>query len=331
MSSFQHPKSGSFKIDALGLITILGSRELDIALGTLRQGVACEALPTFAPYLAPGGYLTEPIPGFHLYNITDGIVATDISAWFSRWLVIQELTWSSTTLYISKSIVRHSPQRRVFQSGCSTLVSGVSLVAMLALAIFYSDKWAVANAAAMHLLGFLRCFLLHELRASMHNGRPSSPAHMDTPVKIFCTLPNGKAVSVHTTRSIVVDYLLTNPVAGNPRVYRLVQGLSWLCFVLHILALGMASLMHQILAVGVVSISTISLVRGVGVDDTRIANLRLFKYEYLTTPDTRSEAYARLRLSQEEEDGLVAWSLIPQKRNTTWWQKFDRMKARTHL
>ena len=42
----------------------------------------------------------EPIPGFILYNITEGVKATDLTAWFTRWPVYQNLQCNLTRLEI---------------------------------------------------------------------------------------------------------------------------------------------------------------------------------------------------------------------------------------
>lgn len=35
----------------------------------------------------------ESMPGFTLYNMTDGIKGVDVTGWFCRWLLSQHLTW----------------------------------------------------------------------------------------------------------------------------------------------------------------------------------------------------------------------------------------------
>ncbi|KAJ5881613.1 uncharacterized protein N7529_000285 [Penicillium soppii] len=39
-----------------------------------------------------------PEAGFVLYNITDGIMATDVAACFKRWLTFSPLTYTATTI-----------------------------------------------------------------------------------------------------------------------------------------------------------------------------------------------------------------------------------------
>ena len=90
-----------FRIDALGLITLLGASELDIAIGQLFFPSTTEFAPLLAPFIISNNSFTKPIPGVTLYNITDGIVATDVSGWVVRWLMSRDLGWNSATLIIS--------------------------------------------------------------------------------------------------------------------------------------------------------------------------------------------------------------------------------------
>jgi len=89
-----------FRLDALGLVTLLGTQELDIAIGRLVTNHFTEYLPLLGAYIIAGESITKPIPGFVLYNITDGICATDVTGWFARWLMCQKLSPSSSTITI---------------------------------------------------------------------------------------------------------------------------------------------------------------------------------------------------------------------------------------
>jgi len=92
-----------FRIDALGLVTLLGVDELNLAIGRLACNRVTEYLLLLGGYIIANDSFAKPIPGFLVYNISDGIMATDVAGWFSRWLICQDLTWSSTTLRISES------------------------------------------------------------------------------------------------------------------------------------------------------------------------------------------------------------------------------------
>jgi len=89
-----------FKIDALGLVTILGQAELDLTLGSLVRNRLTEFLPVLAAFVVAGDNITKAIPGFTVYNITDGIVATDVAGWFARWLLLQDFKWNSSSVRV---------------------------------------------------------------------------------------------------------------------------------------------------------------------------------------------------------------------------------------
>lgn len=61
-----------FKIDALGLVTLLGADDLNRALGRLSQSHICEFLPLLAPFIIAGNTITKDVSGATLYNVTDG-------------------------------------------------------------------------------------------------------------------------------------------------------------------------------------------------------------------------------------------------------------------
>jgi len=70
-----------FRIDALGLVTILGNDRVDLVLGQLTHSSLTEWLPLLGAYTIVSNRIIEPLPGFNLYNITDGITASDLAGW----------------------------------------------------------------------------------------------------------------------------------------------------------------------------------------------------------------------------------------------------------
>ena len=73
----------ALKIDALGLIMLLGADAMRKTLGQLKYS-PWEYFPLLAGHVFADNSIAEPVPGFTLYNISEGIVATDLSAWFTR-------------------------------------------------------------------------------------------------------------------------------------------------------------------------------------------------------------------------------------------------------
>lgn len=312
----------SFRIDALGLITLLGSQELDLAFGSLRETPLFDALPTFAPFLGVGTFLTTPVSGFHLYNITDAILATDVSTWFGRWLSRQDLTWNSDIISVSRT--QHQGQtgsviKVLFLPVCA---AGVSLT----LALLTGDCWALVNILAMHLLAWLRWIRLSGLRSSLE-ALTRHRQQSDTLVRAICVLPSGRAVTICADRSVMISALLTNPSSSGGLVHSLFEVFGWFVLVLHILALGMTSVVNQGVAVCILAIGTLLVIRAPAHDDSGVGCLRLLKQTANNKADSRSEMYMRLRLDNGEDESLMTWGLAPHKRNIGWWSKYEGMKA----
>jgi hypothetical protein len=76
-----------FKMDALGLVTLLGADQVSTAIGSLQRRRYTGALPLLAAFVLAGDRLTSIQPGFTFYNVTDGFTSTYMSGWFTRWLM----------------------------------------------------------------------------------------------------------------------------------------------------------------------------------------------------------------------------------------------------
>ena len=68
-----------FKMDALGIVTLLGADEMDAMVGRLVRTPYTNYLPLLGAYTVAGNSITKPLPGYAVYNITDGIKATDVA------------------------------------------------------------------------------------------------------------------------------------------------------------------------------------------------------------------------------------------------------------
>lgn len=58
-----------FKIDALGLLTLLGANKVDISLGRLAHSYWLEYMPLLAGYVFEGDQFRAKQPAFILYNV----------------------------------------------------------------------------------------------------------------------------------------------------------------------------------------------------------------------------------------------------------------------
>jgi hypothetical protein len=68
------------------ILTIFGAKEMNAAIGNLVQSSVTNWLPVLASYTVVNDDILKPEPGYVLYNITDGIVVTQVSAQFTCWL-----------------------------------------------------------------------------------------------------------------------------------------------------------------------------------------------------------------------------------------------------
>jgi hypothetical protein len=85
----------------------------------------------------------------------------------------------------------------------------------------------------------------------------------------------------------------------------------------------MSCLFNQILSVCVLLLGT--YLTSVHVGDSREAIRTRLRLEVeLGDPKwSRSPAYARLKMTTAEEDYMVHWSLLPQRSNKWWWDKYE--------
>jgi hypothetical protein len=317
-----------FRIDALGIVTLLGAEQIDLAVGRLARNRFTGCLPVLAAFKIAGNDIVQPIPGFVLYNVTDGIMATDIVGWFSRWLQSQELTFSSTTLHIS---TKERPTKRLQLDALRTYALALfTMCPLLVLAILLGDGWGIANVISM-IISIIVRHIVEQNRGAIDRAALKAMNTSTDQVKILVTLPTGEVVSIKVSRGIVLDCLLTNPRPPNPRFYTFTRAVGWLGFGLHVVSLGMADLLNQLLAVAVLLGSSAMVAWRVGDDETQIGRRLCIKRSDHPLPDFRAAAMARLNPSPSEEDSLLAWGLFPHRSNTNWWRKFRACQAEADL
>ena len=93
---------GPFRVDALGLVSLLGTDEVNAALGRLTSNYFSKYLPLLSAFVGANDKYAQPLPGFCMYNISDAVATTDLAGWFSRWVLSQEITHTSTNVSINE-------------------------------------------------------------------------------------------------------------------------------------------------------------------------------------------------------------------------------------
>ncbi|KAH8748684.1 hypothetical protein F5882DRAFT_311266 [Hyaloscypha sp. PMI_1271] len=157
-------KATQLHIDALGLVTILGADEIDTSVGRLVQSLYFDLLPQLGAYVIAGNKFAEKQAGFAMYDMSTGVMTTELAAWFSRWLKSQDL-------YQVRSIVKWAqikPQTRWAPFWAGLLLVGVPINGMLvALTVLSEDWWGFANAMAMIVSVLVRWILITQNRTGI--------------------------------------------------------------------------------------------------------------------------------------------------------------------
>lgn len=320
-----------FKLDALGIVTLLGASEMDEALGGLVRHRYLEYLPLLGAFVIAGNNIVKPIPGFTLYNVSDGIQAGDVAAWFSRWLNSQDFTWNSSSLHIFP-IQRRGRHPHFAEEVCSALLGFVTISTVIITTIFVWDWWGFANAISMVISIFSKNVVVRGNRESLNAAysKVSTEQWAKAYKMALLITPSGKAVTIYAPCGIITEVLLTNPKPPHPRLYFFARALGWLGFACHVVSLGMAVLINQLITVAILMIATVLVANRVCCDELHIgAEIEIQRFDETSGIDKRSRTYLRMDLSQSEEDAMLAWGLFPQRSNEGWWNRYGARTADT--
>ena len=278
------------RIDALGLITILGTEEVNTSVGRLVRSRYVEFLPLLGAFVLPSNQFTKKQPNFVLYNLTDGIATTEVAGWLSRWLKAQDfhqvhhkIRWEAREPSTSVS-----PQTWTALM-ISIPVNGI----LLALPVLSGDWWGFANVLAMTMSIFVRVVLVGQNRAGIDNAiketttesvKEESDIAVNQPpttnqekveqlAKVLVIMDDSKVVTMMVPRNLVRPVFTRAPKVPNVRFYRFVRWVGWVAFTAHIVSIGMASLSTQIFTVILIVLSTILTAFKFGCDDWRMMTL----------------------------------------------------------
>lgn len=317
-----------FRIDALGIVTMLGSDEVNRTSGRLVPNRFVEYLPMLGAFVMASNQFTQAIQDNVIYNITDGIMATDVTGWLSRWLLEQDPSWCITTYHWEVRSVDVS----IWQTTAPALVIGIIVNAgLLALTLVIRDWFGFANALSMTLSVLVRSYLVGENRRSLDKAAANFSKKEAEIVKIFCVLSNGKAVTLLAPRGIVIRCFLTTPQPLQPRIYGFVRAIGWLAFACHVVSIGQSTLFIQMISVVVLLGATVLFILGIGAEDYLVSRrISITRSDLLDLEDRRTTAYARLAMTDDEESAMLAWSLMPQRTNSAWWVKYHKLRDGIH-
>lgn len=317
-----------FNIDALGLVTLVGADEVNLAIGSLCTGLT-DFLPLVAGHVIAGDTFRHHMPGFTVFNITDSIRATDVAGWFSRWLLCQHLPYNTATLIVTLTPTPPTHSRPWFAAAALGLAV---FLAILLLAVLISDWWGVANAAAVAALTVARGSMVKANRDALAEGAERGAKQSSAVVKTFWNLSDGCRLVVYVPRGILTECLLTTPRPRSPAAYAVYRHVAWVGFLVHAVSLGMAALPCQLLCVGVLAASTVCTAKRVMCEDGVVAGrLHIRRLDRVGGGGSMAATMASLMLSGDEEESMVEWGIMPLWKNQVWWRKYRDCVARNSI
>lgn len=335
-----------FKMGALGLVTLLGADQVSTAIGSLQRRRYTGALPLLAAFILAGDRFTSIEPGFTLYNVTDGITTTNMSGWFTRWLMCQR-TNDATTVFEWR---RRQAAPYTWRTRMIAMAISCSLVMPLIICTGLMGDWyGVANAGAIVVTIAARLYILGQHRYA--RDRSIMPERdRDQKKEIVCIImrSDGKMATMRTTRSTLSGIVKSYPVP-RPHFYHLVKQAAWIALGAHLLVLGMCTLVTQVYTVFLLVSSTVTISLDYSTDtqhkkitprdDWRKGRITTMPFNddwdvIKTDPvreghtagnyqnlDKRQVAWAKLELSRQEEFRMVSWQLLPDMDdNPSWWE-----------
>ena len=303
---------------------------MDQNLGCLSHYRYIEHLPLLGAFVIASNEIVKPVSGFTLYNATDGIVATDIASWFSRWINSQHFSWNSSCLHISP-IPQVDKKRHRASEIISYVLGFVVMSTTMIIAVLSEDWWGFVNSISMIISILSRAIVINENRKAINAAY--TKVEQEDWAKIYkksLISPDGKAITIFAPCGIITEVLLTNPRPHSPRLYLFARSIGWAGFAAHVVSLGMAILVNQLITVALLLIATILIANGVGCDKVHISyQIQAERFDETRGSESRSRAYLRMDLSRREEDAMLAWGLFPRRTNENWWVRYRGGKAET--
>ncbi|RFU27164.1 hypothetical protein B7463_g9189, partial [Scytalidium lignicola] len=317
-----------FRIDALGLVTLIGAEEVDKAVGRLVQSRYTKFLPLLGAYLIANNHFTANDSGYTLYNVSDAITTTSVSGWLTRWLDSQKLKTSTTVYEWNVSRMKKSQN----WDGVIAAIIGTMLTSgLIALSTLMGDWWGLCNAMSMCASIFIRWYLVKENIEGLDQAALSvfyGSSNMKEGVKLLITLSDGKMVTIYAPRGLIKEAFTKRICPPRRELYIWGKRFGWLFFGVHIITLGQSDLLSQLYTVTLLIISTWATVHGLGCNEMEIGNH--ISVENMTdfpeVPDRRQYAYVRLQPTENEEQALTDWGLLPRKMNSAWWDEYRQSK-----
>ena len=323
-------KWAPFRIDALGLVTLIGADDVNRAVGRLVQSRYTKFLPILGAYLIAGNQFTNNAPGYTLYNVSDAIMTTSVTGWFTRWLDSQKLK-TGTTVFEWNVLEKRRTMN--WDGVIAGAIGVVALAPLIVLSTLMADWWGFANAISMVASVAIRWCLIQENTDGLDQTTVNacygpSAQHLEERVKLLVTSSEGKMVTIYAPRGLVVRGFTRRISPPRHQLYLWAKRFGWLFFGVHIIALGQSDLVSQLCTVILLVVSTWATVQGLGSNESEIGNhieIEAMK-SFPEGPDRRLWAYVKLWPTETQEQSLIDWGLLPRKSNVAWWNKYQQSK-----
>jgi hypothetical protein len=335
-----------FQIDALGLVTLLGTDEVGQSIGTLQRRRYTEHLPLLAIFVVAGDRFLTQQPGFVLYNLTDGITTSVMRGWATRWLMSQCVNDANTVLEWKKV-----ERPRSWKDSIAPALSCVLVLPLPILSILVGDWFGVSNAVAIIISILTRAYILSQRRLA-RDAAVAFPGKEDhSSWKTLCIIRSDDRMITCKMPSSVLQTFVRGGQVRHPKFYHCARWLCWLALGVHISTLGMCSLVVQVYIVILLVFSTWLLTSGfhwdtgreeemnINKDGSTVYSLRFSRdwcVEQVNHPtrttdhrscDKRRWAWARLDLGEEEERAMFRWGLFPdENKNFGWESEYQILK-----
>ncbi|THY87328.1 hypothetical protein D6C93_07595 [Aureobasidium pullulans] len=280
-----------FQIDALGLVTLLGSEEVNVAVGRLVTSRWLEYMPLLGAFVIASDKIREKTNAVKLYNLSSGITSTDIAPWFTRWMAVQGFEITRSIVYWE---VVNEPNDWLRYKIASATISFCSIGLLMIMTALSGDWYGFTNALVVAISVIVRAFIVSANRRAIDHRvleyvntcqkkHSAIDAQQGEPVpltdtgateveyaKTLVILPDSKAVTMFLPQGLIVSVFTRKPEPFNDTLYHLLRWLGWAAFAVHIVTIGMAQLVAQIYSVILLVGSTVLLCYGVGCDDSRL-------------------------------------------------------------
>ncbi|KAK5124454.1 hypothetical protein LTR85_001671 [Meristemomyces frigidus] len=256
-----------FSFDAVGLVTLLGSEEVNKSIGSLQRRRFSEFFPLLAGFVVAGDYFTDGESGYALFNITAGIYTTEIKPWFTRWLSLQHVN-QETTVFTFETVPRPRPKKSDFVGGrdktfdligdlVTPVLSYGVVLTLLAVTVVMGDWPGIANFSAIFVSMGVRNILISQRRkATSSVAVEVNPTPKEKMATMFVTRADGRMVTIYAPFSVVKTICIKNCDPPNAFLYHFARAIGWLFFGGHIIILGMSSLFTQLITVALLVLPT---------------------------------------------------------------------------